>query len=974
MTRAWHSLTAWCEAPPTWAGRMVDGHVYSLGGRPRREVVILQDRLRHGVESADLRLTIYSGGGLTTDGVSECYSGLQVRCPNSERCVSPYWICDGAPDCPDGEDEVGCDKTPCDGFRCWDDTCVAAAWRCDGQRDCQDGDDEYACPHCGSEELRCPRGGACLSHNATCDGVYHCQDGWDESGAVCGSRSCGPNELRCLEGGRCVDHQRLCDGVPDCPTSEDEDDTFCAAFRSVKSITTTAAATASNSTTGYEGLPVQCERGSSDVEVNCTHQEFRCDSGKCIRRLYLCNGIDDCKNGEDERPTLCAPPLPEVAKDHSRTYDSEEDVGDVYEYTGTNEEDLESEGVDVAAPCQDGRLRCDEEPLCDEEQQLGCAKPSQNSSLGSTDHGENTTRSVNNDSLTVDNSTPSGNQTWSTSEGIDQSLDYSNSLFPYYKHQGPLLGITISNNSFEFLDDAGVSNLNVTEDNDGLSNGTLRNDSDVNTVSRTQSTVDREAITLDSVDVSNEIVFEESFYPNSSERELDTASVEDYEDIREANGPVSLNASLLFISHNLTNATTTDNTTSVMDTPNDLDLNSTMPNLTTDGTVNNISNDYESSSSSSSSYFSEEYSVSDEIISLPSPVLTASDSNDTEEVDTGSTQLDEDSIVSTEEEDRDELFNITTLTPSDKEMITDHPSVINTPPDNETTVTPMLYDSVSSEVSPAGYTPPEAEETTEAFTATETQSSAVSVGNATTPVPSDDVDDNSDVGIWATTTTATTISEVTDQATEDAPTTTSAATTSTNALTTTTTTSTSTATTTTVTTFPPSTYREDPTTETLTEDVTTDATQTPTEHQEGRSISTTHSPSRETGGPSADGTELVTTTSSFTTESNNWKDAAVNQKNLTILIAIHSEMNESKVPEYIIQGMDGRPYQYEIVSIVKDDELAPDNLEADKTSNMLREEEADGSHEYLQGNNISSAKRCTLSLISLILMLFLHKL
>ena len=53
------------------------------------------------------------------------------------------WVCDGAPDCVNESDEVGC--APSTDFDCGDGAMIAADWVCDGEPDCADGSDEAAC-------------------------------------------------------------------------------------------------------------------------------------------------------------------------------------------------------------------------------------------------------------------------------------------------------------------------------------------------------------------------------------------------------------------------------------------------------------------------------------------------------------------------------------------------------------------------------------------------------------------------------------------------------------------------------------------------------------------------------------------------------------------------------------------------------------------------------------------------------------
>lgn len=73
-------------------------------------------------------------------------------------------------------------------------------------------------------------------------------------------------------------------------------------------------------------------------------------------------------------------------------------------------------------------------------------------------------------------------------------------------------------------------------------------------------------------------------------------------------------------------------------------------------------------------------------------------------------------------------------------------------------------------------------------------------------------------------------------------------------------------------------------------------------------------------------------------------------------------MNETEIPQYTIHGADGNTYQYEIVSIVKEEgpgeKNRPDlNTVLEEEEEMTNEIRGDGSHQFLQGIHISSATR-----------------
>lgn len=135
--------------------------------------------------------------------------------------------------------------------------CVPKAWRCNGRRDCFDGEDENY-QNCleATEATQCP-----------------------QTASMC--------DYRINQGGKCVANRDFCDGIRDCDDGKDEN---CKKGPSKKFKTV----------------------GNQVLYAPCPCFVYTCDTYKsvnstpsCVSRKFLCDGVQDCPEGDDENEWNC---------------------------------------------------------------------------------------------------------------------------------------------------------------------------------------------------------------------------------------------------------------------------------------------------------------------------------------------------------------------------------------------------------------------------------------------------------------------------------------------------------------------------------------------------------------------------------------------------------------------------------------------------------------------------------------------
>lgn len=227
-------------------------------------------------------------------GIGSKCSPEQFRCVTDGKCIPQYWKCDFENDCADSSDELNCPKQNCSStqFRCTNGRCMPQQWRCDGENDCRDGSDEVDCKpdesatckqdnfHCGSKE--------CVPAIWRCDGQDDCRDRSDEANCTqntCSNStqfSCGPPQFKCIYA------SWVCDGDADCEDGRDE-----------QNCTSTNQPSPTNATNPLNP-PRLPPTPFSPINGSCTDWMFKCTNGVCVPLWWKCDRMDDCGDGSDE--------------------------------------------------------------------------------------------------------------------------------------------------------------------------------------------------------------------------------------------------------------------------------------------------------------------------------------------------------------------------------------------------------------------------------------------------------------------------------------------------------------------------------------------------------------------------------------------------------------------------------------------------------------------------------------------------
>ena len=264
---------------------------------------------------------------------SKCQQDWKWKCPSEDKCISKSLLCDGIPQCINGEDEDHCSLKFCEEyfeFPKWkcpgnQTKCIVKAKVCDGRHDCEQGKDEgEICTPDFCEKLGrylCPKsdGNICTKKENIC---RNCYQSYYCNAYTCTEEFCENTleKMACSDGKQCIDKRFACDGqgcdchclnsceCESCNDRYEDSEAFCKDFCKEKNM---LACPYKKQNKVFARCSLNCHVSSfianisslvkQEVLWKCPHETIL----QYIEKDKLCDGIPQCTHGQDESVVIC---------------------------------------------------------------------------------------------------------------------------------------------------------------------------------------------------------------------------------------------------------------------------------------------------------------------------------------------------------------------------------------------------------------------------------------------------------------------------------------------------------------------------------------------------------------------------------------------------------------------------------------------------------------------------------------------
>ncbi|KAL1456759.1 hypothetical protein WDU94_001462 [Cyamophila willieti] len=243
---------------------------------------------------------------------------------------------------------MNCSKCQSDAFRCINGKCIPKRFVCDGANNCGDNSDEKYCTCNKYSEFTCRNKRSCIPMAYVCDRKPDCPDNSDEMNCPCKQ-----DEFQCSDDKSCIALSLVCDSKPDCSDGSDEDQFKCNSGQCIRS---------EFRCNGHN----ECNDGSDEELCDtCQPGLFRCSNGKCISMRHLCDKKNDCGDNSDERdckPDACNKHKGFVCGNNDSCIPLDWVCDEQYDCTDNSDErNCTSDGF---VPCRSWQFQCSDNKSC----------------------------------------------------------------------------------------------------------------------------------------------------------------------------------------------------------------------------------------------------------------------------------------------------------------------------------------------------------------------------------------------------------------------------------------------------------------------------------------------------------------------------------------------------------------------------------------------------------------------------------